>query len=269
MVQAAAISSTVENAFTSGASVDESVRESRAERTGYVEPPAYFAVALEDAERLLKYAAEAGIEIENTLRDHILQVRAASAAGWDEETAANLLSALAKLAARLKPVTAESLKACSNNATHIVIRTYWIVAICLAMIIVPFSAASFVASALSGALRTDITMANDLAVKLRARLGAPVANGVPKNPADPDGAIITQLQQFAALIRDIDGRARQLNILMLHLERRSDPYRRIREEPTKIHDTFQLPRADGLGWRRRRQNTRLPGCALLRNKSSR
>jgi hypothetical protein len=107
---------------------------------------------------------------------------------------------------------------------------------------VPFSAGSFVASALSGALRTDISQANDLAVKLRSRLGAPLPNGAVNNPADPDGALITQLQQFAAVIRAIDGRARQLNILMLHMEGHADPYRSIRGQPLKIHETFQLPK---------------------------
>jgi len=244
MAQVTTVSATVERSLISAAAGDPSVSSTSAEEVSYASPPAYFNVALEDAERLLKYAAEAGIEIDPESRGHVLQARTASAAGgWDEAIAANLLSALAKLAGRTRPVTAESLQACSNNATRIVIRTYWIVAICLAMIIVPFSAASFVASALSGALRTDITMANDLAVKLRSRLGAPLPNGsIPKNPADPDGAIITQLQQFAALIRDIDGRARQLNILMLHLERRSDRYRYIRDDATKVHDTFQLPK---------------------------
>ena len=69
-----------------------------------------------------------------------------------------------------------------------------------------------------------------------------MTNGPATNPPDPEGAIITQLQQFAALTRDIDARARQLNILMLHLEQRSDPYRRVREDPVRVHDIFQLPK---------------------------
>ena len=238
----AAVSAMFERTITPAAHAGAPALEKSAERAKYAEPPAYFTAALEDAERLLKYAAEVGIDIEDKFRGHILRARTASATGWDQESAANLLSALAKLAARLKPVTAQSLKASSDRATRTVVRTYWIVAICLAMIIVPFSAASFVASALSGALRADIVTANDLAVRLRSRLGAPLADGAAENPADPDGAIITQLQQFAATIRDIDGRARQLNILMLRMEGHSDPYRGIRGQPGKIHETFQLPK---------------------------
>jgi hypothetical protein len=78
-------------------------------------PPAYFEEALQDAELLLKYAAEIGIETDYGTRNDILQARRAYDTGWNEETAAKLLSALAKLAARLRPVTVESLKACTDK----------------------------------------------------------------------------------------------------------------------------------------------------------
>jgi hypothetical protein len=53
--------------------------------TTYSEPPAYFAEALNDAERLLKYAAETGIEIGDDIRNYILQARAASSSNkWNE-----------------------------------------------------------------------------------------------------------------------------------------------------------------------------------------
>ena len=47
---------------------------------------------------------------------------------------------------RLKPVTAESLAHFDAKTT---VRNYWIVAVCLAVIIVPFSVMSFVSTALS------------------------------------------------------------------------------------------------------------------------
>ena len=200
------------------------------------EPPAYFGEALDDAERLLKYAAETGIDVADDIRDHILQARAASIAGWDEATASNLLTALAKLAALLKPVTAGSLKACSDD-TRPTVRNYWIVALCLAIIIVPFSVASFVASAISSTIRADITTANDLAVKLRSQLGPPP--GVKQTASADDATIITELQQFAATIRAIDARARQMNVLMLGAER--DPFSQIRKSPEQVHNKFQLP----------------------------
>jgi hypothetical protein len=205
--------------------------------------PKYFGEALDDAELLLKYSAELGVEIDDSIRDHILQARAASSTGWDEQTAANLLTALSQIAARLKPITAESLKACIGD-TRSTIRQYWLVAICLAVVIVPFSLASFVASAISGAIRVDIATANDLTVKLRTQLGPPPGpnQAPPARPgsADADSAIISELQQFATTVRAIDARARQLNVLVVHSER--DPFAPIRNDQGKIHDTFQLPR---------------------------
>ena len=59
----------------------------------YSELPAYFLEALADAERLLKYAAETGVEIDDNTRDHVLQARVAHISEWSEETAANLLCA--------------------------------------------------------------------------------------------------------------------------------------------------------------------------------
>jgi hypothetical protein len=205
--------------------------------------PKYFGEALDDAELLLKYSAELGIAVDEDIRDHILQARAASSTGWDEPTAANLLTALAQLAARLKPVTAESLKACRGE-TRSTVRQYWLVAICLAVVIVPFSLASFVASAISGAVRVDIATANDLTVKLRTQLGPPPGPNQAAPPragsADADSAIIAELQQFATTVRAIDARARQLNVLVVHSER--DPFAPIRNDPGKIHETFQLPK---------------------------
>ena len=206
----------------------------------YADPPAYFGAALEDAERLLKYASEVGIPIDDDSRNNILRARTASSTGWDEVTAANMLAALGTLAAKLKPVTAASLKACSGRPT---VRKYWIVSICLAAIIVPFSVASFVTSAISNTIKTDIVAANDLAVKLRAQLGpAPPAertDATSLGTAISDATVITELQQFASDIREIDAGARQLRVLLLGAG--IDPFSKIRKDPKAIHDTFQLP----------------------------
>jgi hypothetical protein len=204
-------------------------------------PPAWFGEALDDAERLLKYTAESGIEIDREVRDHILEARSALGSGWDEQTTANLLAALAKLSALLKPVTAESLKACRDN-TSPTVRRYWLVAVCLAAVIFPFSLASFVGSAISVSMRSDITTANDLAVRLRTQLGPPgakTATGNSVNSINDTATEITELQQFASTTRAIDTRARQLNVLVFHAER--DPFADIRKDPNKIHDKFELP----------------------------
>ena len=220
------------------------------------EPPPYLADALDDAERLLKYAAEFGITVDEATLDHVFEARSASSAGWTEESAANLMSALTTLAALVKPVTAASLKACSE-ASVTTVRGYLRVAICLAAFIVPFSVASFLASAISNTIRTDITTANALAVKLQEQLGYP-AQPVPQQvselppcspfpPAPPapippnvdKNDVISELQLYASTIRSIDARARQLKMLVPNRE--PDPCYSVRRDPKNIHRVFQLP----------------------------
>jgi hypothetical protein len=227
-----------------------------------LEPRAYFAETLSDAERLLKYATETGISVDDEVRNQILQAMAIGRNGWSEEMAANLFSAVTKLAAQVKPVTPESLK--WYERARSTVHTYLWVAICLAGMIVPFSVASFLASAISTAIRTDIEAGNQLAVKLRVELGTPPAlvQATPSAASAPaptatnstesasarsqdlnTSDVITDLQQFASTNRAIYARARQLNVLLLHRVR--DPYGpAIRSDPNKAHETFQLP--DGL-----------------------
>jgi hypothetical protein len=173
----------------------------------FSEPPAYFRKALEDAERLLEYASDVGVAVPDDVRDHVLMARTASSAGWDEPTASGLLTALTKLAALLKPITAATLKA-SHGETRNVVRNYWVVSICLAIIIVPFSLVSFIASAISSTIRTDIATANGLAVKLLMKPGNTNTSGLTKLE---DAESVTELQEYAANIRAIDRRAVQLN----------------------------------------------------------
>jgi hypothetical protein len=256
-------------------------------------PPAYLSDALIAAERLLKYAAETGINIDKDIRTSILQAGAASSKGWTRETADNLLAALTKLAAGVKPITAGSLKWSDENrqtrstvtstpAPSSTLRSKWkgrrpyrpylLVTLILALIIIPFSVVSFVSTAISGAIQTDIKTANDLVVKLRAQLApsststaapsststaapsststaAPSSTSSPPPSALPPGLnqndVITELQQFASSIRDIDGLAGQLNFLFLNslqsLNIVRDPFAQIRGDPDKIRDKFELP----------------------------
>jgi hypothetical protein len=211
------------------------------------ERPPYFDEALRDAERLMTYAAEIGVDVGDDVRKAVVEARSHSGAPSDEQ-AANLLTALTKLAATLRPVTAESLEA-SGEERHTVLG-YWKWAVGLAVIIVPFSVASFVTSAISDAIRKDIVTANELAVKLTAQLRPPQApttgaapaaaqpaSGLPAGLAVVD--VISELQQFASIIRAVDGRARQLNTFVFHIEQ--DPYADIRKNPDAIHTKFQLP----------------------------
>jgi hypothetical protein len=215
----------------------------------YAHAPEYFEKKLSDAERLLTYAAEVGTAVDANTRDYILRARAVGTDKWTDEIAANLLVALTTLAILLKPVTAESLRVCVNGRHHTV-RSYWTVAICLAVFIVPVSVASFVSSAISSNISKDITTANDFAVKLTAQLEAvPAQAPSPVGPAStnstslPPGIsrvdVITELQSFASTMRAIDTRARQLNWFILRAE--NDPFAAFRRDPTRIKAELQLP----------------------------
>src|ERR1051326_3224906 len=141
---------------------NERVKEHRSKHR---EAPVSFAETLDDAERLLKYAAEVGLDVDPDVRNKVLAARTVDPEQWTQTTVSDLLDALTKLAARVKPVSAESLKP-SNRDPRRTIRAYWTVAICLAIVIIPFSVATFVTSAISDALRKDIGVANELAVRI-------------------------------------------------------------------------------------------------------
>ncbi len=204
--------------------------------------------------RLLLYAAEMGRPVDDTTRASVLRASMATRTGWDSTVAANLLAALTKLSAQASPVTAESLRAYSDEIRP-TIRGLRKATIWLAIPIIIFSVLGFVSSAISNVIRTDITTANDLVVKLRPELGTTDApkGGTPDKPL-PDGLnegeVITQLQQYASTIRAIDARSRQLNWFVLRAER--DPFAQLRwssklSEPEnqakqdKLKADFQLP----------------------------
>jgi hypothetical protein len=220
MVAPALAKSPTEVAMAASHSDDatEPTAGSRSEEVRFSEPPTYLADALEDAERLLKYAAERGTKVDSSTRDSVLQARAAQSTGWTKEAAASLLAALASLTAQLAPTTAESLKACKEDI-RATIRGYTKVALWLTAFIVPFSMSSFVATGLSNAIRTDIDTANKLVVKLLTQV--PAASAAPSaasSSLQTNPALLTDLQQFAATVRAIDARGHQLRVLVFGME---------------------------------------------------
>jgi hypothetical protein len=168
----------------------------------------FYLEALNDAEHLLKYAAEMGVDIDAGTRSAVLHARATPAAHWDETMSANLLIALTALAAKLKPVTAESLKA-YHSETRPTMRTYLTWAIILSIVIIPCSILTFVSSSISNQIRTEITSANALAVKLHSELGPPTPQGVGSSDQ------LADLQEYAATVRSIYARSRRLNNILV------------------------------------------------------
>lgn len=169
--------------------------------------PAYFNEALEDAERLLKYAAEMGVDVDAETRSAVLRARATLPSGWTVDTADKLLLALTQLGAGLKPVSASSLKAYQSE-TRPTMRNYLIVAIALSAVIIPVSIATFVTSNISEEIRADITKANALTVKLAVELGPP------PRPEVSQSDEIADLQEYGTTVRLIYARARRLNWLV-------------------------------------------------------
>lgn len=175
-----------------------------------------FGRVVDDAMLLLTHAAGTGIEVDETARTSILNARAAANPNWNDAGAAKLLDGLATVASKLRPVTADSLRASYSNLVDPDIQTLRRWTCILAIPIILFSALGFVSSSISAAIRSDIATANELAVKLRTELGSPAApkGGTPEKPL-PEGLneadVITQLQLYASTVRAIDARARQLN----------------------------------------------------------
>ena len=127
---------------------------------------------------------------------------------WASEESGDLLAALAILAAKVKPVTAETLRLCADS-TGKILRKYWIGTMCLALVIVFLSVISFVTTGISNANTASIRSANELAVKLVAQIGAPGAAAGGPGP----GIVLSDLQAFAATTRSIYQRAFLLNRL--------------------------------------------------------
>ena len=228
--------------------IDPAATKATGINAGHNEFSSKFRESLLSAERLLSYSAEMGMDVDEATRSAILDAEAADSKDWNKQLASNLLVALAKLAARVRPVTVESLSACRAE-TQKTVRVYWIVALCLAVLIVPASIATFVTSALSDSIRKDIVTGNELVVKLTDQLGVPSTQSTSAAQANngesvlPPGVsrvdVITELQTFASTLRTLDTRARQTNWFIWKFQR--DPFEAYRDDPEKLKKTLQLP----------------------------
>jgi hypothetical protein len=205
----------------------------------------FLAKLLKDAERLLAYSAETGIKVEPDVRGMILKARSTAIGKWDEQTADQMVDALARLAQQLKPVSIESLCDCEEQDEKKAMWSYKRLAIVLAVFIIPYSLAAFVTSAISEKMRKDIVVANELAVKLTDELNVFQPGSASATPARTDitradrMTMLKDLQHFAATTRAIDGRARLLSLFVggvIH-----DPFAELRGQSVKLKETFEVP----------------------------
>ena len=192
---------------------------------------------LADAELLLSYAVETGLPLDASVPRNILEARASAHAGWTEQASTDLMLAAATLAAALRPVSAESLRNSAGYRSKSRGRRLLLPATMgiLAAVIVLYSTLAFLFSSFSTNIRSNLSVANPLAVRLVSELGsapvpdrklcqnavAPAYSGPGAASIDPSALpiginrkdVIEDLQSFAAAIRDMYGGARQMNRL--------------------------------------------------------
>jgi len=184
-------------------------------------PSGYLGRELADAEALLNYASEIGIEISEKTRDAILRARAAHGTPVTPEIATGLLSALSDMARQVQPITAQSLRACADpKQARIVVNRYTVIAAALCAVLLPFSVATFVSSAISDSIRKDTETANALALTLAEReraIHAAVASATgdgasPSVTGISPNDMLKELQQFTIAIRALNSHARELSL---------------------------------------------------------
>jgi hypothetical protein len=201
-----------------------------------------------------------GIDVEDKIRDGVLTARVVrDAGGITGPAAANLLAVLTVLAAKVRPVTVQSLRDCASaRKTRGTIQRYGMTALACAFLIMLFSLVAFVSNHFADKIQTDITAANDLAAKLQAELGSCSTNEPATNtwlkagnpPADfvwwgtngpppglTDKDVINDLRQFAATIREIDGYTRELSHFVVGVK---DPYAGSRTNRSEMRKSFEL-----------------------------
>ncbi len=169
-------------------------------------------LTLANAEYLLNYAVEAGMELDPDITQRIISARRMGPTVWDSPDAGLLVAAVTRLAAKLHPVTAETLRACREDADDAILG-YKKIVIWLAGFIIPLSMISFIYTAISNSITADLKTANDLAVTLHTQLDYSTQST--QDQIAPPGSL-AELQQFAAAIRAVYSRTRQLNLFVLN-----------------------------------------------------
>jgi hypothetical protein len=215
----------------------------------------YLSSILKDAELLVAYASESGIQLDPRIGKHVLRARIAEDGdSWTPHIAQELFSAVTALSAKLRPVTVESLRlTAKDRESKQVLRAYKWVAIALALVIIPFSFATFVASRISQGIDAELVKANALAVTASNDVSplppAPASrtegSSLRRGAADAlqrgisEAEVIRNLQEFAASTRAIYSSARELNWFVAYAI--ADPYAHAATDDKNRIEAFELP----------------------------
>jgi hypothetical protein len=200
-----------------------------------------FSAALNDAEELLKYAAEVGKIVPKEVVDAILTAREDGNTS-NKQVRSAFYEAFTQLSSICGDVTAQTIRWCSSPATFRALRRNRVLAVSLTLAIAAVSVITFVTDDLSKRILADMTAANEGAAKLRVELtdvaGEPKELDVKYAQQDPCSFIdqapspgdrgirniddVIQLQQLATTIRELLGRALKLNRVIYSIE--CDPF---------------------------------------------
>ena len=172
--------------------------------------------ALENSEYLLQYAAEAGIEVDPAVAQCIITASRTGKTVWDGSSAGVTLAAITQLAAKVHPVTGETLRT-SQSKARAQIRTYTWIAVILGCFIVPLSMISFITSGLSASISADVVTANQLAVTLHSELDSPFSTAAKNQQASAPATALPDLQQFTTTMRSIKDHTELLNVFLLRM----------------------------------------------------
>ncbi len=187
--------------------------------------------AVEDAEALLRYAAQSGIDLPNETVATVISAQSAGAQGRiGAEITVAFYAAYTRLAALVQPVTIDTLRV-PEAKTAASLRRIGIVSVTLAVLVIICSVVTFMTTAMSGDIEAGINHANELAVKLREQVGPPAVaiteaeicvqpTTAPNQPIPfPDKLLLTQeLQDFAATTRTLVTEAGKLNFFVHYWE---------------------------------------------------
>jgi hypothetical protein len=191
-----------------------------------------FAAAVAASQRLLRYAAQAGIELSDSAIAALVHAKNCLDAGQvPEEAAVAFYAALTTLAAKAAPVSADTLHI-SEEKTRRDLRRNGAISVALTLLVVFFSGVTFVTVSMSKDIETGIDRANELAVKLADQVGPPDPDNIsdetscaapgsgpatlPKPPIQFSDKLLmlSELQEFAATIRTVLRTASKLDFFV-------------------------------------------------------
>jgi hypothetical protein len=192
----------------------------------------HLASAVNDAQDLLRYAGQAGIAVPQDVVAALVHAKGCVDSGFvPEETAVAFHLAVTALAAKVAPVTIETLHT-SDQKTRRSLQWHGVLSFVLAVVVVLLSGLSFVATSMSKDIETSITQGNELAVELRNQVGPPNPGSVrdadcapataapdPPIPFKDEMRLITELQDFSATIRTMLRTASKLDVFVDGWER--------------------------------------------------